>query len=277
MAAILLALAASVGWGVSDFLGGLKSRTLPLVAVQILSLLAGFVVTLPALMLHGEGPPGAWKLVYGVLSGALGAVGIAAFYRGLAIGAMGIVAPISATAPVVPVVIGLARGEQPSVLQLAGIALALIGIVLVGQEPGEETRRFALGAGLALLAAGCFGVALFGISEASKGDPYWAALALRVGAVVAIGVAVPAFRPPLGAALRAWPAIAAIGILDAGSTLLYAVATTRGLLSVVVVLASLYPVTIVLLARAVLSERLASLQLAGAAAALAGAAFISAG
>jgi uncharacterized membrane protein len=275
--AILLALAASVGWGVSDFLGGLKSRTLPLVAVQVVSLLAGFVVTVPALVLHGEGPPGGWSLVYGLLSGALGAVGIAAFYRGLAIGAMGIVAPISATAPVVPVVIGLARGEQPSLLQLAGIALALIGIVLVGQEPGEATRRFALGAGLALAAAACFGVALFGISEASKGDPYWGALALRIGAVVAVGSAVPVFRPPLAAALRAWPALAAIGTLDAAATLLYSISTTRGLLSVVVVLASLYPVTIVLLARAVLSERLASLQLAGAAAALAGAAFISAG
>jgi drug/metabolite transporter (DMT)-like permease len=275
--AILLALAASVGWGVSDFLGGLKSRALPLLTVQIVSLLAGFVVTLPALALHGEGPPRAWSLVYGLLSGALGAVGIAAFYRGLAIGAMGIVAPISATAPVVPVVIGLTRGEQPAVVQLAGIALALIGIVLVGQEPGEETRRFALGAGLALLAAGCFGVALFGISEASKGDPYWGALALRVGSVVAVGVAALVFRPSLAGAARSWLALAAIGTLDAAATLLYSVATTRGLLSVVVVLASLYPVTIVLLARAVLSERLASLQLAGAAAALTGAALISAG
>jgi drug/metabolite transporter (DMT)-like permease len=234
-------------------------------------------VVVPVLLVRGEGPPGGSSLLYGALSGALGAVGIAAFYRGLAIGAMGIVAPISATAPIVPVVIGLARGEHPSALQLFGIALALVGIVLVGQEPGEQTRRFALGAGLALLAAACFGVALFGIAEASKGDPYWSGLSLRVGAVCAVVAAVLAFRPRFGSAVRSWRVLAAIGMLDAAATILYSVATTRGLLSVVVVLASLYPVTIVLLARAVLAEKLATLQLAGAAAALAGAAFISAG
>src|SRR5437660_11815571 len=121
MAAILLALAASVCWGVSDFLGGLKSRSLPLLAVQSLSLVAGFLVVVPLLLAHWTAPPSGLRLLYGALAGALGAIGIAAFYRGLSIGAMGIVAPISATAPVVPVVIGLARGEQPAVLQLAGI------------------------------------------------------------------------------------------------------------------------------------------------------------
>jgi drug/metabolite transporter (DMT)-like permease len=275
--AILLALVASVGWGGSDFLGGLRSRSFSVLAVQAIALVAGFAVVVPVLAVRGEGPPGALSLLYGALAGVVGAIGLAAFYRALAVGAMGIVGPISATAPAVPVAIGLARGERPSGIQLAGIAVALVAIVLVGREPADRTRRLALGAGLALFAAVCFGASLFGIAQASKGDPYWSTLMLRVGGLAAMGVALGAVRPPVRGALRSWWAIAPIGLLDSSATILYSVATTRGLLSVVSVLASLYPITIVFLARTVLDERLAPVQLVGAAGALAGAALMSTG
>src|SRR2546430_15184115 len=173
MAAILLALAASVCWGGSDFLGGLRSRSFSVLVVQAVALVAGFVVVVPVLAVRGEGPPGALSLLYGFLAGIAGAIGLAAFYRGLAIGAMGIVGPISATAPAIPVAIGLARGERPSSVQLAGVAVALVAIVLVGREPGERTRRLALGAGLALFAALFFRISLFGVAPASQGVPCW--------------------------------------------------------------------------------------------------------
>src|SRR5262245_11675366 len=111
MAAILLALGASACWGGSDFLGGLRSRSFPVLVVQAIALCAGFFVVASVVAARGQGPPGELFLLYGFLSGVVGAIGLAAFYRGLAIGAMGIVGPISATAPAIPVAIGLARGE----------------------------------------------------------------------------------------------------------------------------------------------------------------------
>ncbi|HEV2074616.1 MAG TPA: EamA family transporter, partial [Thermoleophilaceae bacterium] len=122
MLAVALGLGAGLAWGLSDFLGGLKSRRLALLAVLLVSQLTGLAILLVVTAVRGEGPPGAGFLAVGALGGVAGTVGIAAFYRGLAVGAMGVVAPISATAAIVPLVAGVASGERPSALQAAGIA-----------------------------------------------------------------------------------------------------------------------------------------------------------
>lgn len=276
MTAVLLALLASASWGVSDFLGGLATRTRPVVAVLAGSQPAGLVLLGAIVAIRAHPPPaGAWPL-WAALAGASGAVGIGALYRGLAVGSMGVVGPITATSPLVPLAVGLARGERPNALQLVGIALALVGVVLAGWErEGRGWRgRASVGAGLALLAAASFGSSQVALQAASRHDPYWATFLLRTVSTVLVLAA--AARAPRTTGRRTPPLLAAVGLLDAGATVLFAVATTKGLLSVVAVLAALYPVLTALLARAVLGERLSLVQRAGALVALGGAAAISA-
>jgi drug/metabolite transporter (DMT)-like permease len=250
-----------------------------LVGVLLVSQPVGLALLTALALARGEHRLGTLGATYAALAGIAGAIGLAAFYRGLAIGTMGIVAPISAVTPLVPLVVGLGRGERPGAVQGAGIVLALAGIAVVSREPsGPERRsRIAAGALLGLLAALCFGSALLALDAASSRDPYWAPLALRLASTGVVCSWFAAYRPRLEVPRSLLPALVIVGLLDAGGTCLFAVASTRGLISVVSVLASLYPVMIVLLARVVLNERLARIQLAGAAAALSGAAMISAG
>jgi len=276
--AVVLALVASVGWGVSDFIGGLQTRRIHLLAVLAVTLPSGLLVLGPILAVRAEGPPGAGPLAWACLAGVSGAIGLGSLYQALAIGTMGIVAPITAAAPLVPVTVGLARGERPSALQTAGIAVAVVGVVLVGRERSpNRVRRLALGGGLALLAAAGFGTSFVALAETSKGDPYWGAFVVRLVTIALVAGAIAATRPAVRAAVRALPVLVVAGLLDATATTLYSVSTTYGLLSVVAVLTSLYSAVTVLLARAVLGERLAAIQLVGAAAALGGAALMAAG
>jgi drug/metabolite transporter (DMT)-like permease len=277
MAATLLALAAGASWGVSDFLGGLKTRSVNVITVLAVSQPAGLVLLAIVVTARWTSPPGGWWVLWAVLGGVAGVIGIGALYRGLAVGSMGIVAPITATSPLIPLTVGLARGERPSAVQLAGIAVALAGVAFAGWEPGQEGARgrAAAGAGLAVTAAVFFGSSQVGLEAASNEDPYWATLVLRIVMCVLVFAAVVWRRPP--APGRVWPALALVGLLDALATIFFAVATTKGLFSVVAVLAALYPVVVAILARVVLGERLTPVQRGGALAAVCGAAAISAG
>src|SRR5829696_2528502 len=140
MLAVALALGSSLAWGVSDFLGGVKSRNLPLFLVLLISQGAALVVLMVIVVGLGEPPPGGDFLLFAALAGISETIGVAALYRGLAVGMMSVVAPVAATAPVVPLVVGLALGELPGTLQGAGIALAVIGIVLTAcrSDAGDE-------------------------------------------------------------------------------------------------------------------------------------------
>jgi drug/metabolite transporter (DMT)-like permease len=276
--AILLALAASLAWGFADFGAGVGSRRLPVLVVAAVMQSAGLVVGGIAVAVTGEAFPSWRQVAWAALAGLVGVGGLAAFYRGLAVGSMGIVGPISTTAAIVPLAYGLARGERPSALQAAGVALAVLGVAGASLEhvPETATRRVGAGVGLALLAAAGFGCSLIGLSRAAPGGIAWAVWIMRIVAVpciVALAFAVGVRRP----SRRLWPLLVGVGIGDTGATLLYAAASTRGLLSVVAVLASLYPVVIVVLARTLLNERVARPQLLGVGVALAGVALISAG
>src|SRR6266540_2812613 len=179
MAAIALALVSSVSWGAGDFLGGLKSRSLPLLNVLVASQVTGLTLIAVFVVARGEPPPGGDFAVFAALSAIAGVTGLAAFYRGLAVGNMGVVAPISACAAVVPLVFGIATGDRPSALQASGLGLALIGVVLASREEvvGEAPpRRAARGAGLAMVSALGFGFFFLGFDRASDGDVAWAML-----------------------------------------------------------------------------------------------------
>jgi drug/metabolite transporter (DMT)-like permease len=279
VAALLLAFASSVTWGAGDFLGGLKSRRLPLLNVLVASQVTGLVLIGAYVALRGEGPPDGDLLLWAPLSGLAGAIGLAAFYRGLAVGNMGVVAPISATAAVVPLAVGVASGDRPGGLQYAGIALALVGVVLasreeVGARLGGPTAR---GAGLALLSALGFGLFFVGMDRASDEDVAWAILLNRCASVTVLLAAFAVLRPPLAVRRSDLPALALIGALDISANAMFAIASTKGLVSLVSVLGSLYPLTTVGLAAMVLGERPHRTARIGVVLALAGVAFIAAG
>lgn len=220
--------------------------------------------------------PGPW-MVAGILGGLVGLVGLAALYRGMAIGVVSIVAAIAATAPVVPLIVGLVLGERPSSIQLAGILIALGGVLLltVDRRPSLDNQRVLSGVGLALVAALAFGGFLVAMRYASRPDPLQGVLAVRVGSVGALLTLAAIRRPELSLGRKDLGSLFAVGILDVGADVLFAVATTVGLLSIVSVLSSLYPVVTVLLARAVLDERLNRTQGLGILLAFAGVLLIS--
>ena len=282
MLAALLALGSSLSLGLSDFLGGFQSRRHPLLAVMLLS--QGFALAiLVVAVLAGvptEHDVAATAWAAGV--GMLGLLGLVAFYRALAIGTMSIVAPISATGVAIPVLVGLASGDRPGALQVAGMVLASTGVVLAAREPpaadaaARRTGRTAVI--LALLAAVGFGSFFAGIDRAEEtADVAWVLLAARVAAVLLLLAAALVARPRLPTAPAALGAVVAIGAFDLLANLLFVLAAGRGLLSVVGVLSSLYPAVTVVLARFVLGERLSGEQGVGVLITLAGVVALAAG
>jgi drug/metabolite transporter (DMT)-like permease len=273
--AIALALGASALWGVGDFLGGVTSRKLATLTVLAYSQVAGLLGILAAALFLGEEFLSLTGFAAAVLAGLGGLVGLGSLYRGMAVGAIGVVAPISASAAVIPVTVGLIRGERPSALQLVGIAVALVGVFFVSREPGQ-TGRLAAGVPLALVAALGFGSYFLFIDRASSDDAFWAVVVARSTSSF-LGITAAAWRSALVAPARLLPTLALIGLFDVGANVLLALALNEGFVSIVSVLSSLYPVITIALAVIVLRERPTREQAAGGAAALAGVALISAG
>ena len=275
MFAAALALAAAASWGVGDFLGGLKSRSLNPVAILIVAQPIGLTLLAIWVAVRGQGPPGS-EVLWACLAAVLGTTGLIAFYKGMAAGALSIVAPIAGAGAAIPVIWGLAHGDHPSGYQELGFAAALIGVVLASFERRPEAARLAAGVGWAVIAMLAFGAYYIPMHEASHGDFLWAAFVFRLTSTTLIAAAWLVVRP--SSARRAdLPVLASIGILDTGGNVFFAAASAKGLVSVVSILASLYPVVTVLLARAVLHERVHRSQELGIVLALAGIVLISAG
>ena len=280
MTALALALTASALWGLADFLGGLYSRRMSAILVLLVSQATGLAGAIALALALGAGAPDARVLAGGALAGVGTAVGLAAFYRALAVGTMSIVAPITATGAAIPVLVGFVLGEVPSALQGAGMAIAVVGVVMASRaadQPGKSGGAGDRGVGLALLAALGIGLGLVGLDAAAESGVLWAVIVTRTVAGSALVLAVLATRTAMRIGARDLPALALIGALDAGAVGMLALATTTGLLGVVSVLGSLYPVSTVVLAQLVLRERLSAVQAIGVAAALAGVLLIAAG
>jgi drug/metabolite transporter (DMT)-like permease len=248
--------------------------------VLLVSQGVALALLIPFAFAVGDELPSGGSVAWAALGGSAGIVALTAFYRALAIGTMSVVAPISATAAAVPVLVGLAEGERPSGLQVAGMAIALAGVILASREPVEEgappANRAAIG--LALVAAAGFGTFFVGLDRASEGaDVPWVIVVSRGCSLALLLVAALVARPSLPRDGASLALLAMIGLLDLGANGLYALATQEGLLSVVSVLGSLYPAVTVVLARVVLAERVARVQEVGVVLALAGVVAISAG
>jgi drug/metabolite transporter (DMT)-like permease len=275
--ALGLALVASVAWGAADFLGGLKSRLLPMLVVIGGSQLIGLLLVTTILAAGGGSLPSSRTLAWAALGGISGLVGLGAFYRGMVIGAISIIAPVSASGAVIPVAAGLARGERPAAYALAGIGLAIVGVMLASAEPTAAGRPvLSRGIPFALAAAAGFGIFFVALNRASAGgQALEAAFSMRLATAPLLLATALVLRPRLRMPPAELGWIVVLGVLDAGANVLYAFATTQGLMSLVSVVGSLYPVTTVMLAQALLREHVSVPQRLGIALAIVGVALIA--
>jgi drug/metabolite transporter (DMT)-like permease len=242
--------------------------------VLFVAQVAGLLAIGIAVTVRGKGPAGA-EVLLAIPASLSGTLGLFAFYRGMAVGAMSIVAPIAGVSAAVPVAVGLATGDRPSTGQIIGIVLALVGVALASREHQDGRTRVAAGTGLALLAAIGFGGYFVPMHYAGRADFWWASLIFRATSFALIALAVVVTRARVRLSRSDVVFVALIGIGDTLGNFLYAAASGHGLVSVTSVLASLYPIVTIVLARAVLNERVDRSQQAGIAATLAGVVLIS--
>lgn len=275
--AVVLALGASLSYGVGDFLGGLTARRIHVLTVLALSQVSGALLVAVWAAVEREPFLTGGATAAACAAGACGGVGLAALYRGMAIGAMGVVAPISGLAAAIPFTYGVATGERPSTLQVVGAIAALGGVGLVSRVQSSGGPAFAAGVGLALVAAAGFGLYFVFLDAAAEESVPWTVLVARSTSLTLALAVVAVARITLRTERSLLVPVLAVGLCDVGANVLFALATTRGLISVVSVLTSLYPAVTAALAAVLLSERLGRPQLAGAGLVLAGAALISAG
>jgi drug/metabolite transporter (DMT)-like permease len=275
---ILLGLAAAVLYGTGDFLGGLASRRVQVLAVLTLAETAGVMVALPAAA-ASSGPARLPGLAWGIGAGLVGGLGLIIFYTGLAAGPMSVVAPVSGlVSTVLPVGVALADGERPGAGVYAGALLCLAAIVLASSagdgtsadgtsaapRPGLAPAGRAIGYGVASGAS--FGLFFLLIRNAGQSGELWPVAAGRVGELAVVLIAAAVLRRnllPRGTDGRLLLAAAVAGGIDVVANTCYVAATRTGMFGLAVVLASLYPGVTVLLARVVLGERLRWVQRAG--------------
>lgn len=284
--AIVLGLLSAAIYGAADFTGGLAAKRVAALTVVVWSQLAGLVVLAVVLPLTVDAPPLTSDLALGAVAGVAGGSGVALLYRALARGRMTVVAPITAVgAAAVPVIVGLLLGERPGLLPLVGVVVALVAVVLVSSSPepagdGHTTADGPLGlrpgVAEAIVAGLAFGVFFIVLDATSDGAGLWPLLGARTSILVC-GAAALLSGTSLNLPRAAAPRIAAAGVLDMAANVLYLLAAKEGLLSLVAVLVSLYPASTVLLARFVLKERLARVQLVGLGATLGGVVLIAGG
>ena len=273
---VLLALISSLTWGVADFMGGLASRKAGPVHVLSVSYPAGAVVLTAIAILVIPGQLSTEVLMWGASAGVVGAVAIGLLYAALSRGPMGIVSPVTAVmAGAVPVLVGVSRGESLSALAIGGILVAGLAVVLVSRETGEQARIRASTLGLALGSGAAIGVYLTLIGLAPVDSGVWAAVIGRWTSTVLLVVVLIFFARPFVRSGFPWLLVLASGVIDACANGVFQLASQRGMLSIVAVVGSLYPVATVTLAWVLLKERLNAVQLIGVALALIAAATLS--
>ncbi len=282
LAAATLGLASAASWGAGDFAGGLASKRAPLLGVLSLGQATGVTLIALLALATGEGAPPAASLGWAVGAGLSGAVGLAALYRGLAVGRMAVVAPVSAVlCAALPVAFAALTEGLPPPVKLAGFALGLAGIWLVarGEDQGQGDAGRA-GLGLAVLAGAGFGGFLVLMHLGAEGGTFWPLAAARGAACLAVtGVALARAGRPGGTPWlpprAALPVVLLSGAFDAGGNALFVLSAQAGRLDVAAVTSSMYPASTVLLAALLLRERVSRPQGVGLAAALGAIALIA--
>jgi drug/metabolite transporter (DMT)-like permease len=268
----LWALGSAVLYGAADFTGGLATRRASTIPIVLLSQLSGLISLLLLLPLLGSATPTRLDMMWGVVAGLTGGIGVALLYRALAIGTMAVVAPTTAVCAVtIPVVVSVVLGERPPPLAVIGIVLGVVSIVLVSRQtiPVDGAVGYSRGVGTALASGVMIGFFFLALAQTHTEAGMWPLVASRSISVLLFGAAAIAGR----SAIRMPVPVLGLGILcgfiDMLANALYLLAARVGPLTIVVTLSSLYPASTVLLARVVLGERLNLWQVSGVGCALA--------
>ena len=266
----LLALLSSLLWGTADYLAGNLSKRYRALAVTGVSQFFGLLFGVSVIAIGTQfgspfiRPTLQWDgyFVAGAIAGVSGFIGLLAFYSGLATGRMGVVSPISSLSVLIPLTVAYAQGERATTLQTVGITVALLGAFLAS---GPEIKG-----GLpvkplifAVIAAFGFGGALTFIAIGAKIDSMHTMTSMRVASVSICIVLALTFRTIGGFTAKLFPLLIFIGVADFLANFLLGVATTKGLVSIALVLGSLFPIVTALLAFKFLNERLHKVQYLG--------------
>lgn len=275
--ALLFALGSGLTFGAADFAGGLAAKRAPAVSVTLVSQAVG-VAVLMVLLGALPGEPSTAAFGYGAAAGIAGALSLVAYLRALALGPMGVVAPVASVVGVmVPVVAGIALGERPSALATTGIVLGVVAVGIVAT--GRRVERHAVttvGPLLALLGGAGFGVFFVLLDRTPDGSGLWPLIGARASSLVLLTLLVVALRAALPAR-DAMPLVAVSGGFDMLANVLFLLATRTGLLTIAALLTSLYPIVVTVLARHLLAERLGRPQAVAVALSLAAVAVITIG
>ena len=256
------ALAASLSWGAGDFSGGFATRRAQVLSVVVGAYAVGLIMLIALALVRSEPFPTTLDLMWGSVAGLAGAVGLVAFYQALAVGRMGIIAPIAAMlSAALPVLFGAFFEGLPRPLQLIGFVLALIAVGLISGLGVVKGRP--KGLGLALLAGLGFGSFFILISRVSNGAVFWPLAAARLSSLLFLLAVVLIRRQKVLPEKSVWPVVFLAGALDVAGNVFFVLATHAGRLDVAAILSSLYPAVTVLLATIILKERVTRLQAIG--------------
>lgn len=279
MLSIALALASAIAWGTGDFIGGLKTKSFAVPLVLVGTSLGGLLFALVMAFASGQEIPPSHDLMLGAASGVIGLIALGAFYKALAIGTMSIVAPVSASGTAIPVIWGLANGETLGVLAYCGLVAVVIGVMIASreQDAAAEGQPIAINHRasifLALVGAAGFGTIFVLIAEASSVSEFWPIVSLKGTSLVVISLVVAATwskipgERPTGVLILP---LMLVGVLDVTANATYAFATTEGPIAIASVVASMFPITTVILAHLILGERIVRIQKVGVVLALLG-------
>jgi uncharacterized membrane protein len=263
--ALTLALSASLAWGLSDFVAGLLGRRLGVGRVAFWSQLFGVPPLLIAVAVSGSPPPPFAEVLWGALAGLLTALGLSLLYWAMAMDMISVVAPVAALAPVIPVLTGVLLGDRLPALRWIGVASAVIGVLLLSiqRDQGKSRPVPRRSLAVAALAAASFGCWFVVMHNATNGGFSWAILIQRAISASILGIVLASQRVNARPQMRLVPALAIVGLLDLAGTALFSVSSHVGLLGVVSVLASLYPLVTIVLALSILKERVNTFQRSG--------------
>jgi uncharacterized membrane protein len=262
--AALLALIASLTWGVADYMGGIASRKASPTQVLVVAYPSGAVIITLMAFLAVPGEFSTDAALWGILAGSIGALAVALLYIALSRGPMGVVSPITAVmSGAVPTAVGLLNGERLTPLGITGIAIAALAVILVSREKGEHVKVAPSTILISIASGSAIGLYLSALSLAPEESGIWAATVGRWTSSILVAVVVFAVIKNFTRNGFPWKLAIVSGFLDATANAVFQLASQRGLLSIVAVLGSLYPATTALLARFLIQERLSRIQIVG--------------
>ncbi len=263
--AILLAALCAVTYGLADYSGGRASRSVASAVVTLVGQATSFVLVVVGVLVIGTPIASAHDLWWGAAGGIAGGFALIAFYRALSRGTMTVVAPTTAVvSAVLPVIVGLSLGERPSGPAIVGIIVACLAVALVSGAVGSRHQETSISTVMLAAAAGSgFGFIFIAFARTADDSGLWPLVAARAASIPVVALVVAVSRPGRGAMRSVIWLMVASGVLDMAANLFYLEASHRGLLSIVAVISSMYPVSTVCLAFGLDHERVSKTQAIG--------------